>query len=221
MSVKIIQDFAPTSLRNIPNLSMTPEYITEHNTGNASKGANAEMHSRYLKNGAGGRMASWHFSVDDKVVYQHIPTNRSAWHCGDGTNGIGNRTSIGVEICHNSDGDYAKAESNAIWLTDQLMNHPEKFQHANKIPVENVVPHFHWVNKNCPQLILPRWEEFVGQLQGGKIMKDLIKTIVIDEKTGKQYEAFIVDGVTYAPVRQVAESVNKSVFWNGKNVILK
>jgi N-acetylmuramoyl-L-alanine amidase CwlA len=50
---------------------------------------------------------------------------------------------------------------------------------------------------------------------------NLVKTVIIDEKSGKQYEGFIVNGVTFAPVRQVSESNGKYVFWDGKNVILK
>lgn len=219
----IIQDFAPTSLPNIPNYTMNPEFITIHNTGNSNKGANAEMHNRYLKNGAGGRSASWHFTVDDKEIYQHIPTNRNAWHCADGLKGTGNRKSIGVEICHNSDGDYKKAEQNAIELIRELMHHPEKFQHESKISLENVVPHFHWYNKNCPVLILPRWDEFIAEIEKNKVksMQELKPTKIIDERSSQTIEAFIVNGVTYAPIRQIAEVSGRIVFWDGKNVILK
>ncbi|MCY8944958.1 N-acetylmuramoyl-L-alanine amidase [Bacillus atrophaeus] len=51
---------------------------------------------------------SFHFAVDDKEVRQGIPTNRNAWHTGDGTNGTGNRKSIGVEICYSKSGRRAK-----------------------------------------------------------------------------------------------------------------
>ncbi len=33
---------------------------------------------------------SWHFTVDDSVVYQHLPLDENGWHAGDGTNGTGN-----------------------------------------------------------------------------------------------------------------------------------
>ena len=177
--VEIIKDFAPASLPNIPNHVMDPEWITVHNTGNASRGANAETHNRYIKNGAGGRMASWHFTVDEDRIYQHIPTNRSAWHCTDGANGTGNRKSIGVEICMHSDQkDYKKAEANAIWLINQLRNHPEKFEHGRKIAIANIVPHFRWFNKNCPQLILPRWDAFIKEIDAAAKPVNLIQPVV-------------------------------------------
>jgi N-acetylmuramoyl-L-alanine amidase len=45
------------------------------------------------------------------------------------------------------------------------------------------------------------------------------KTIIIDDAL--QYEGFIIDGRTYAPVRSIAQSAGRKVIWNGKNVILK
>ena len=57
-------------------------------------GANAENHAKYLyKQATEGtfRTASWHFTVDDKQIYQHLPTNENGWHAGDG-DGSGNRS---------------------------------------------------------------------------------------------------------------------------------
>ena len=102
-----------------PGYSMKPEYITIHDTANKSKGAGAEMHNRYVHNVAPN--PSWHFTVDDKAIYQHLPLNENGWHAGDGTNGTGNRQSIGIEICENRDGNRAQAEKNAAWLTAKLL----------------------------------------------------------------------------------------------------
>lgn len=152
---KIIEKIIPKSqTKQRPGYSMTPKYITVHNTANANKGANAEMHSRYLLNGAGGRTASWHFTVDDKEIYQHLPLNESGWHAGDG-NGAGNRQSIGIEICENSDGNFEQAVKNAQWLIKKLMR-------DYNIPKANVVPHMKWSGKNCPHKLLGRWDSFIG-----------------------------------------------------------
>lgn len=168
--MEIIENLAPTHLPNIPNLPMNPEYITIHNTGNRNKGADAEMHARYLNNGAGGRSASWHYTVDDKVTIQHIPDNRNAWHCTDGYNGVGNRKSIGIEICENIDGNMNKAEERAIELINFLMI-------KHNISIMNVVPHKHWYPaKYCPRHILPRWNDFIERIQiGGRA--EQVKTI--------------------------------------------
>ena len=78
--------------------------ITVHQTGNTSRGANAEMHARFINNGS---TSTWHYTVDDKQAIQHFEHNTQCWHAGDGR-GNGNLHSIGVELCINSDGDYNK-----------------------------------------------------------------------------------------------------------------
>jgi len=136
---------------------MAPKYITIHNTANTAKGANAEMHARYLNNGAGGRTVSWHYTVDDREIVQHLPTNVNGWHAGDGANGPGNRQSIGIEICENSDGDFEKAVANAIELVQYLMK-------KHGIGIMNVVPHQRWSGKYCPRKLLTRWDELIKRI---------------------------------------------------------
>ncbi|WP_077317564.1 N-acetylmuramoyl-L-alanine amidase [Virgibacillus proomii] len=158
---KITKDFIPVSQKKQrPGFRMNPKYITVHNTANSNKGADAEMHSRYLHNGAGGRTVGWHFTVDDKEIYQHLPTNENGWHAGDG-NGNGNMKSIGIEICENSDGDFDKAVKNAQWLIKKLMK-------KHNISISNVVPHKHWTGKNCPRLLLGMWETFKDGIRNSK-----------------------------------------------------
>ncbi|OJF16363.1 MAG: hypothetical protein A6D91_11925, partial [Bacillaceae bacterium G1] len=137
---------------------ITPTYITVHETDNTDAGADAERHAKYLaENPATAKKpVSWHFTVDDKKIVQHLPTNEMGYHAGSGT---GNQQSIGVEICVNRDGDYEKAIQNAVWLVKKLMT-------DHGIPVSRVVPHQHWTGKNCPRNLLPRWQEFIAAVQG-------------------------------------------------------
>ncbi|WP_062105203.1 N-acetylmuramoyl-L-alanine amidase [Bacillus niameyensis] len=165
---KIIQKIIPKSqTRQRPGYAMTPKYITVHNTANASKGANAEMHARYLLNGAGGRTASWHFTVDDKEIYQHLPLNENGWHAGDG-NGAGNRQSIGIEICENSDGNFEQAVKNAQWLISKLIK-------DHNIPKGNILTHKHWSGKNCPHKLLTGWAHFIGGIGAVEVAKEVSK----------------------------------------------
>ncbi|MDU0153970.1 N-acetylmuramoyl-L-alanine amidase [Bacillus cabrialesii] len=154
--VKIIQDFIPKGRSNRPGYAMNPSYITVHNTANTAKGANAELHARYVKNPE--TATSWHFTVDEKQIYQHLPLNENGWHAGDG-NGTGNRKSIGIEICENSDGDFEKAVANAQWLIKKLMK-------EEGISFANVVPHKHWSGKECPRKLLNRWDSFKAGIKG-------------------------------------------------------
>lgn len=158
--MNIIQRIIPKGQKNQrPGFSMTPKYITVHQTANKEKGANAEMHARYLLNGGGGRVVGWHFTVDDHSIYQHLPCNESGWHAGDG-NGPGNRQSIGIEICENVDGDFQQAVKNAQWLIMKLMT-------DHGISSDCVVPHKHWSGKNCPSTLLLGWQTFKDGLNIG------------------------------------------------------
>ena len=157
--MNIIQDFIPVGRRNRPGTKLTgPKYITIHDTANPSKGANALMHARYLKgDDAANRPASWHFTVDDTYIVQHLPLDEVGWHAGDGSSGPGNRSSVAIEICENVDGDRAKAEENAAKLVAHLL---KQFN----LPINAVVQHNRWSGKNCPHIIRARkdgWENFL------------------------------------------------------------
>lgn len=143
-------------------LFMAPRYITVHNTGNPNKGADAENHAIYLQNSGKNVSTSYHYVVDDKEIYQLLPDNEVAWHAGDGQYGTGNRQSIAIEICENSDGNLLKATDNAVELVASLMK-------KHNIPLANVVQHNHWSGKNCPRQIRAGkpydWNTFLAKVQ--------------------------------------------------------
>ena len=125
-----------------PGIPMTPKYITIHSTGNPSSYAKGE--ASYACNRSDGRSVSYHFVVDEKTIIQIMPTNEVAWHAGDGGRGVGNRKSIGIEMCET--GNRLQVIKNTIWLTDKLM---KEFN----IPISNVVQHNHWTGKDCPRIL--------------------------------------------------------------------
>ncbi|HDR8042307.1 TPA: S-layer homology domain-containing protein [Bacillus cereus] len=146
-----------------PQNYMSPKYITIHETDNTSVGAGARNHAQYLYNQAVGntdRAASWHFTVDDKEIYQHLPLNENGWHAGDG-DGPGNRESIAIEIAVNSDGNYSKAVDNAKKLVAYLMK-------ETGVPLNNIVKHQKWSGKICPANMINngQWDVFVKSVEG-------------------------------------------------------
>jgi N-acetylmuramoyl-L-alanine amidase CwlA len=144
--MEIIQRLIPKNLTDTrPGLKLVPEFLTIHETDNTASGANAEAHARLQENG-NSRQASWHLQVDDLKCIQSIPFNEIAWAAGDGANGPGNRKSIHLEICVNSDGNYKKAVQNAAIVAAQVM---KQFN----IPIANLVQHNHWSGKNCPSIM--------------------------------------------------------------------
>lgn len=156
-------DYIPAGRANRPGGSNPRTYITIHETGNAAKGADAAAHASYLKGGAAVKaMVSWHYTVDDHGIVQHLPDHETAYHAGDGASGTGNTKSIGVEICVNAGGDFAKAKANAASLVRLLMA-----EHG--IPLGNVVQHNHWTGKDCPYTIRHTaggWEAFLALCEG-------------------------------------------------------
>lgn len=151
-SAQVIIDLIPTTNRTSrPGYKMQPKYITIHNTGN--KKADAHANSQYVDTTT--NYVSWHFTVDDKRIYQELPTTEVAWHAGDGGQGPGNRTSIAIEVCEHQGIDWEQAKLNAAKLTALLMR-------EHNIPITNVVPHKKWSGKQCPHLILAEgWDKFV------------------------------------------------------------
>ena len=133
-------------------------YIVIHDTGNKSKGADADSHFRYFN--GGNRNSSADFFVDGKKVLQvNDYTKYYTWHVGDGKGkyGITNANSVGIEICVNADGNYDAAYRRAAELTRYLM----KQLH---IPAERVVRHYDASRKNCPASMSASgwalWEKF-------------------------------------------------------------
>ncbi|MCB6585585.1 N-acetylmuramoyl-L-alanine amidase, partial [Streptococcus gordonii] len=68
--------------------------------------------------------------------------NEVAYHAGDGY-GMGNDSTIAIEICENKDGNYAQAEKNAVKLTARIL-------YDNGLPATAIKMHKDWSGKNCP-----------------------------------------------------------------------
>ena len=167
----IQEDIISDWRRNRPGRDTNPgAYITIHETGNAAKGADAAAHGAYLDSAAGeDDLVSWHYTVDDHAIVQHLPDYETAYHAGDGKDGPGNTTSIGIEICVNAGGDFEAAKANAAALVRLLME-----EHG--IDIEHVVQHNHWNGKDCPKTIRATtgaWEAFLVLCNGEPVDAEL------------------------------------------------
>ena len=153
--LNITQIFIPAGASNRPGRVNQMLYVTIHETDNTSVGANARGHAAWLN--TPGTAVSWHYTVDDTETVQYLPENEDGFHAGDGA-GNGNRNSIGIEICVNSDGDFTKAVQRAIELAADICN-------RRNIPITNVVQHQRWSGKHCPRNIREgrpfSWEVFL------------------------------------------------------------
>lgn len=113
---------------------------------------------------------TWHFTVDDKQVIQHLPLNIQGEHADH--EGPGNQTSIGIEICEFRD---PARQAAAVERTVRLVAWLRREYH---IPIDHVVPHQHWpqvhfggYQKDCPRILLdhgrpgPRWQRFLERIE--------------------------------------------------------
>lgn len=163
MAVRV--SLIPSGNVNRPGIKLNggkPDYITVHETANIAPGANAEMHRRFVHNGGGPEHVSFHFTVDDKEAIQLLPLDEVGWHAGDGGAGTGNRDSIAIEKCVNSDGDSTKTQENLATLIASLM---KQFN----IPIERVVQHNKWSGKDCPHFMRSRggagWNQLIDMVK--------------------------------------------------------
>lgn len=148
--MNIIQDFIAEGRVNRPKTANSCKYITIHDTANKSAGADAAAHAKYIK--GLNEKTSWHYTVDDGAIYQHLPDSEKSYHTSDKE---ANESSIAVELCVNEDGDFEKTVENAVWLVRELMK-------KHGIPAENIRAHRDWTGKNCPSKLLKSgWDEFV------------------------------------------------------------
>jgi N-acetylmuramoyl-L-alanine amidase len=153
----------PPGLRNNPNRDLASvDFITIHTTGNHSPTAGARNHALYIFNGSGGGQVSWHFTVDATEIWQHMEEHQRAWHAGDGTNGPGNATSIGIEIAVNDRVGFRQACLNAAWLTADLLR-------RHDLGTGSVVQHFRWNGKDCPHELRSgawgvTWDDFLAMV---------------------------------------------------------
>lgn len=189
--LRIIQDILPASADNRPGGSNPDTYITIHETGNFAKGADAAAHAAYLNSDGGERATvSWHYTVDDHSIYQHLPDGERAYHAGDGGSGPGNATSIGIEICVNSEGDFEAAKANAASLVRLLMA-------KHGVSIDHVVQHNYWNGKDCPKTIRATagaWEAFLA-LCGGEEPRDT------DQALEAAVDALAAAGIIDSPGR--------------------
>jgi N-acetylmuramoyl-L-alanine amidase len=213
--IPIKVDLIPKAKR--PGYAMKPEYITIHQTGNTAKGANAAMHNKYVHSVAPN--PSWTFTVDDHEAYQHLPLDENGWHASDGTNGTGNRKSIGIEICVNKDGSLAKAEANAAWLAAKLIkevNTLKPFPACMK-------QHYDWSKKNCPAQIRGRkngWANFLAAVESHlKTEAEITRTIGIYVDGKKADEVgYLIDNATYVRASYLVALIGGEVTGHGDHI---
>jgi len=161
--MQIVQQLIPTGRRNRPGRWNPANYITIHNTGNPNYGADALAHAAFLRGDTANNLpVSWHYTIDNFRAVQHLPENEDAFHASDGA-GLGNRQSIGLEICMNRGGNLLQATNNAAMLAAQIMR-------RNNFGTNQIRQHNHWDprSQNCPSELRAgrpyNWQTFLNRV---------------------------------------------------------
>lgn len=146
---------------NRPALEMpSPSWITVHEVGNQSPGADENMHRNFVHNGGGAGEVSFHFVVGPTKAIQLIPLDEAAWHASDGYTGTGNRDSVAIETIQI--GDFDKTLWHLAWLINEIATNPDRFFHNKPrswdMSIQQIAQHNHWApdGKNCPEFIRNR-----------------------------------------------------------------
>lgn len=173
------------------------EYIVIHYTSNLGDTAknNADYFAREIVK------ASAHYFVDESEVWQSVPDDRIAWHCGGGLQGSGghawygkckNANSIGVEICmQDKQGRLRQASiDRAAQLARELM---AKYG----IPADHVIRHYDVTGKMCPApMVSDRalWAKFKQSLEVTTVASNNTPASWAKDAWDKATQAGVMDG---------------------------
>lgn len=179
--IPVIIDSIPETTEEYKNtVPMIPKFIVIHNTGNRSKTATDTANNNFMKN---DDYMLWHFTVDEDSITQGHSVFRSGFHAGDGRNGKGNKTGIGIEIAEN--GDVTKAVENAFLLMMEL---------EKQFPDLIIKPHQFFSGKHCPMWILDHWG-WVGFIERYETMKKYFNVVSPEHWATKPYRSLINKGI--------------------------
>ena len=175
-----------------PGVTITPGFITIHNTANPKSTARNER--AWLTNPNNTVSASWHICVDEREAIEAIPLNEKAYHTGTAE---GNAQSIGIELCES--GDQAKVWKNAVELVAKML-----FERG--WTVKNLKTHKNWSGKNCPRLILPVWAQFCADIDALLYeFRNSVKTPANTPKAEIAVSGFAKDAVAWAKAKNISD----------------
>jgi N-acetylmuramoyl-L-alanine amidase len=170
-------------------------WVVIHDTANTSPGSGALAHANYLYNNTINQTAlwvSWHYTIDDVYIYQHVPEIERAFHAGDGSAlpgqhsvylGGGNRNGVGIEMAVNQDSDmYRTWQRTAKLAADILVRYD--------LPREHMKYHRDFSGKTCPNTLInaglmPQFELFADIEY--RVRKDFHDAEIIFESHHHEY----------------------------------
>lgn len=161
--IPVVTDFLPEGCRARPGEKREIKYLVLHETDNFSAGADAAAHNSFIHQNANAPegIVSWHYTVDDRQIYHHLPDDENAYHAGDRMekNG-GNLNGIGIEMCVNEGSNYEQTLRNAQKLCARLLIEYDLKPGALR-------RHQDFSGKVCPARLIEsgRWDAFCAAVE--------------------------------------------------------
>lgn len=154
--IPVYEDFLPEGIAARPGEKRKILYVVIHETDNVNAGANAQGHNKFIHSNGVSQKLSWHYTVDEREIWHHLPDDETAFHAGDQMEDKGgNKNGIGVEMCVHADGDYEQTLINAQKLAATLL-------FSYDLPIDALKKHEDFSGKCCPSKLIQdgRWPEF-------------------------------------------------------------
>ncbi|MCL2521429.1 MAG: N-acetylmuramoyl-L-alanine amidase [Erysipelotrichales bacterium] len=193
-SLDIIEDILPLYRYTRPGEIMDVRYIIVHETANTREGAGARGHNAFLQGKRGpDDIISWHFTVDDIEIFQHLPINERANHNMDTPrpNGVTDH-GIGIELCVNVDSNFQITKLRGARLVAKIM-YQLRTEHGVYLTMNDIRQHneFSIFHKDCPQIMRTEdtWADFI-ELVGFELFKIEHPDVEISFDSGQIKQAF-------------------------------
>ncbi len=166
--VEVICDFIDTDRINYSGVPNQIKYIVIHNTGTTEEETDAARYN--LRMHRTENETSWHYTVDDGIIYHSLPDSVVGWHAGS----FYNYRSIGIEICTN--GAPTSSGGNPVFSGTKYEKWvKERFDFTLKntamltaelltrygLGTDAVIQHYDGTEKNCPLWLRSKGSKFV------------------------------------------------------------
>jgi len=106
--MKIIQHFIVNNDNFKENRQIIVKGLMAHSIGVPQPDAKILVRNFNVPRPNGRQVGVHGFMGEDGILYQTLPWNHRAWHCGAGANGSGNNTHIGIEITEPNTIEYTR-----------------------------------------------------------------------------------------------------------------
>ncbi|WP_025844762.1 N-acetylmuramoyl-L-alanine amidase [Brevibacillus agri] len=215
-----------------PGIQITPKALVVHWTANEKKGADAVANRNYFNKPT--TEASAHYIVDDRQIVRCLPEKEMGYHVGAKSykpeavamlSRYPNDCTIGIEMCVNADGSFAKTYQQTVQLAADIL---KRYGWG----VDKLWRHYDITGKNCPaffvddrtaqaflgQTAQAAWDRFkqdVHRLLTGFPQKPqvAVDNCAIEVELTLATTGKLIAGVSYVPVRAVAEAAGGKVEW--------